>query len=144
MTIILNRWHTWVDQPKHDKHWHRNDIADEMAELTEATGWLHRWSELSDVVYTVTRARWSGYNLDFPLKRRCYIIGLFYMYPKYSLRVLFYRCAGKKAGAKQKVNSVRNPKKRQKLIKIANQNQLDPELFVVICDKQRHHWPLLP
>lgn len=55
-------WHSMLDMPKHDDAWHRQDVADEMKELAEAKGFFWRWSERSDVVYTVTRARWSGHR----------------------------------------------------------------------------------
>ena len=58
--MIVERWHGWVQQPKKTREWHEGDIADELQELKEAYSWLNKWSEMSDVVYTVTRARWSG------------------------------------------------------------------------------------
>lgn len=142
--MIVKRWHTWVNQPKEDIDWHRADIVDELAELQEATKLIHRWSELSDVVYTLTRGRWSGHELAFPISRPQRIVGYIYMFPKYTSRTLFFRRAGKKAGADQPLQSVRNPKKVAKLEEIARQNNLDPKLFVEICQKQLRHWPLLP
>lgn len=73
--------------PKYDFTWHSQDVAEEFGEYKEATGLLHRWSELSDVVYTYTRAQWSGYKeIEFPLSRTGFYIGLLYMFPKYTLR----------------------------------------------------------
>lgn len=142
--MIVHRWHTWVNQPKEDIDWHKTDIADELKELQEATSVVNRWSELSDVVYTVTRGRWSGHDLEFPINRRQQMIGYAYMFPKYSSRALFFRRAGKKAGASQRLESVRNPKKVAKLENIARQNGINPESFIKICQKQRKYWPLLP
>lgn len=60
MNIIIHRWHTHLDMPKHDLAWHEQDVADELQELQEARGLIDRWSEYSDICYTYTRARWSG------------------------------------------------------------------------------------
>ncbi len=142
--MIVERWHTWVNQPKFDKAWHEQDVADELQELREARGLIARWSELSDVVYTVTRARWSGHVLTYPIPRWQVPAGYLYMYPKYSSRALFFRRAGKKAGAPQVVQSVRNPRKVQKLEKIAELNGVDPAVFVDVCTQMLRRWPLLP
>ncbi|MEO6761409.1 MAG: hypothetical protein ABI220_03460 [Candidatus Saccharimonadales bacterium] len=141
--MIVQKWHRWVNQPAESKAWHDDDIADELQELKEARGPVARWSEMSDVVYTVTRGRYDGHNLDYPIPRRQVFLGYIYMYPKYSLRVLFFRSAGRKAGATEPLQAVRNPKKTHKLNKIAEINGLGPELFVAICEKQLKHWPLL-
>lgn len=142
--MIVKRWHAWVNQPNFDESWHKQDIADELQELTTATGFVNHWSEMSDVVYTVTRARFSGHKLAYPIPRSQVVLGYVYMYPKYSLRVLFFRSAGRKAGAKEPLQSVRNPRKVYKLQEIAEQNNIDPALFIDICKKQLRHWPLLP
>jgi hypothetical protein len=126
-----------------DRDWHIGDIADEMAELQEATGILHRWSEYSDVVYTVTRARWGGHDMPSPLPRRYFIYGSLYMFPKYTSRWIFFYRAGKKAGADHKVTEVRNPKKLHKLEHIAKKHGLQPEEFIRICHHQLKYW-LLP
>lgn len=142
--MIVRRWHTWVNQPKKSEDWHRSDIADELAELQEASRLIHKWSELGDVVYTVTRARWSGHALEFPISKYGRVLGYIYMFPKFSSRTLFFRRAGRKAGAKKRIESVRNPKKSHKLHKIAEQNNIDPVIFVKVCERQRKYWPLLP
>ncbi|MEO8862777.1 MAG: hypothetical protein ABI354_00440 [Candidatus Saccharimonadales bacterium] len=142
--MIVSGWHAWVKQPKKDKAWHESDVADEFLEYQEAPNLIYKWSELSDVVYTVTRARWSGHKLPYPISWRGQFMGYIYMFPKYSLRVLFFRRAGRKSGAKARLESVRNPKKEHKLRQIAEQNNIDPDLFVEICKQQLKHWPLLP
>jgi hypothetical protein len=141
--MFVERWHNWVDQPKRSRQWHQDDVADELAELNGANGLIHRWSELSDVVYTVTRARWSGHDPAYPIKRHQIAAGYLYMYPKYSLRVLFFRRAGQKAGV-SKLNSVRNPAKEHKLVTIAKENGIKPDKFVAICQQQLKRWRLLP
>lgn len=142
--MIVQIWHNWVNQPKKPRDWHEQDIADELAELAACYSFVNRWSETSDVVYTVTRARWSGHDLTFPISRRQVIFGYIYMYPKYNLRVLFFRRAGRKAGASDVLQSVRNPKKVEKLAKIAEKNKLASDQFIEICQRQLRYWPLLP
>lgn len=143
--MILQKWHDWLDQPKFDEQWHLDDMADELAEYQEETKLLKKWSEASDVVYTYTRSRWSGHGgVRFPLGRVAYMFGTIYMYPKYSLRQLFFQRAGKKAGMTERLVSVRNPKKTHKLHVIAADNNLDKEAFQAICEKQLKYWLLLP
>lgn len=142
--MIVQKWHNWVNQPKKDVAWHQADIADELAELHEATGFIHTWSELSDVVYTVSRARWSGHTFAYPISRIQVFAGYLYMYPKYTSRALFFRQAGRTAGSKVTVQSVRNPKKVHKLNAIAAQYTIDETLFRNTCERQLRYWPLLP
>lgn len=66
------------------------------------------------------------------------------MFPKYSGRWLFFRRAGKKAGAKKALREVRNPKKTHKLHTIAEKNDIDEKLFQKTCEKQLKYWILLP
>lgn len=141
--VVYGRWHDLLDMPKQDKSWHINDVADEYQELAEAVGWLDRWSEYSDVVYTVTRGRWSGHDIESPLTRGRFIYGSIYMFPKYTLRNMFFRRAGKKAGAARPLREVRNPKKLHKLHHLAEKYEVEPDQFIAICEKQLHRWPLL-
>lgn len=62
MKKIINKWHSILDMPKKDYHWHQTDVQEELKELEEAEGLVNKWSELSDVAYTSTRAR-SGIEL---------------------------------------------------------------------------------
>lgn len=142
--MIVQKWHGWVNQPKFSRQWHEQDVADELKELQESYSLINHLSELSDVVYTVTRARYSGHALDFPLRRWQVALGFVYMYPKYTSRTLFFRRAGRKAGASRVVQSVRNPKKTHKLEAIAAENNLDPDKFKQACEALAKYWPLLP
>jgi len=141
---MIQKWHSWLDMPKYDKTWHLNDLDDEMAEYKEEQKLLKKWSELSDVVYTCTRGKWSGHNIEFPFSKTKYFIGSVYMFPKYSGRYLFFRRAGEKAGAKNKLHEVRNPKKIHKLHFIAEKHNIDKKRFQLICEKQLKYWILLP
>ncbi len=141
---MIHRWHSLLGMQKYDKTWHEQDLADELAEYYEEKQLLKKWSELSDVVYTCTRGRWSGHDLDFPFSYTKFYLGIVYMIPKYSLRWLFFKKAGKKAGAKMPVHEVRNPKKTHKLHQIAERNNIDKKNFQLICEKQLRYWILLP
>lgn len=141
--ITFKYWHNFLDMPKYTKKWHEDDIAAEYAELDEAENFVDRWSEYSDVVYTLTRARWSGHSIDSPLTHKQFVYGSLYMFPKYTLRFLFYRRAGKKLNAKRSLHEVRNPKKVHKLHHIAKKYDIDPEAFAEVCEKQLGYWPLL-
>ena len=142
MTRML--WHDALGMVKFDAEWHRQDMADEYAELQEARGIVYTWSELSDVAYTYGRSKWSGHDITLPISKSRYYIGLIYMYPKYTLRYAFFRRAGKKAGATTKLCEVRNPRKTHKLHFIADSYSIDKETFQKICEAQLRYWPLLP
>jgi len=130
-----------LDMKKYDLAWHKNDIQDELKELSEESNWLKRWSEYSDIAYTYTRARWTGYELKRPILLSRFSIGLIYMFPKYTLRWLFFRHAGRRFG--KEVHEVRNPQKINKLKFIAERNGIDPDKFTQQCQKQLRYWPLL-
>lgn len=137
-------WHSLLDMRKHDADWHRQDIADELRELKEARDFWSRWSETSDVVYTVTRARWSGHkSFAWPLEGWKFWWGAAYMFPKYTSRWLFFYMLGKKLGAKQKVTAVRNPKKVHKLRDVAAQFGIDSKSFEETATRWLTWWPLL-
>lgn len=143
MTLI-HKWHSYLDMPKHDIDWHLQDIKDELEELKEAEGLIHKWSEVSDVVYTYTRAKWSGHKeLEFPLRRTHFYIGLIYMFPKYTLRWKFFRKIGKSFDKNLKITEVRNPKKIHKLEDIANKYNLDKDIFKSRSEKLLKRWVLL-
>jgi len=141
---MINKWHSWLDMKKFDKSWHEEDLADELAEYHEETKLLKKWSELSDVVYTCTRGRWDGHDIAFPFKKWQFYVGAVYMFPKYSLRWLFFRSAGRKAGANHDLHEVRNPRKTHKLHKIAERHDIDKKTFQHICEQQLKRWLLLP
>ena len=141
---MINKWHDWLDMTKFDKEWHLNDLADELAEYHAEKHILKKWSELSDVVYTCTRGKWTGYDIIFPFKKSQFLLGALYMFPKYTSRWLFYRSAGRRAGADHDLHEVRNPKKTEKLHQIANRHNLNDKQFQQICERQLMYWILLP
>lgn len=144
MKKLINKWHSILDMPKNDLAWHEADVLDELEELKEAEGLIHKWSELSDVVYTYTRAHWSGHTeIKSPLSKINFYVGLLYMFPKYSLRWKFYRVLGKKFDKNIKITEVRNPKKIEKLKIIALKYNLDPDKFTEEAKKLMKKWMFL-
>ncbi len=141
---MINKWHAWLGMRSHTKTWYEKDMVDEINEYSEELKLFKKWSELSDVVYVYTRSKWNGHELKFPFKKWQYYIGIVYMLPKYTDRWLFYRIAGRKAGAIEGLHEVRNPKKTHKLHHIAKKNSLNEKKFQSICEKQLKYWPLLP
>ena len=143
---MLHKWHTWLGMPGFDRAWHEQDMADELAEYHEESKLFKKWSELSDVVYTCTRSRWSGHALKFPLAAWQFPLGVLYMFPKYTGRFLFFRHAGRLAGATPDIRCVRNPRKLHKLSAIlVEQNiKVDEPRLLEICQQQLRRWPLLP
>jgi hypothetical protein len=122
--------------PKYDEDWHRNDISDELSEYYEASGFVNKWSELSDIAYTYTRAKWSGHSsIDFPISKTLLPIGILYMFPKYTLRWRFFRKLGKQFDINLNISEVRNPKKISKLHVIAQRYNLDPVMFQEKAEK---------
>lgn len=141
---IINKWHSYLNMPKYDIDWHLQDIKDELIELEEARGLISRWSEISDVVYTYTRAKWSGHKeINFPLKNTHFYIGLIYMFPKYTLRWKFFRKIGKSFDKNLKITEVRNPRKIHKLEDIADKYNLDKDIFKSRSEKLLKKWILL-
>lgn len=127
---LINKWHEMLNMPKYNEAWHKQDMADELTEYEEARGFIDTWSELSDVAYTYTRSKWSGHEtINFPLSKTKLLIGLLYMFPKYTLRFKFFRDLGHQFNKNLHISEVRNPKKIEKLKVIAEKYHLDPEQF---------------
>ena len=141
---MIYKWHRWLDMPKKDRQWHEVDINDELIEYRTAKGLLMKWSEMGDVVYTYTRGIWGGYDLKFPLSKIHFVVGCIYMFPKMTIRYMFFRKAGIKAGTLRPLHEVRNPKKIHKLHHIADKYDLDRGKFQKICEEQLKYWILLP
>lgn len=143
--MLIHFWHSFLDMARKERAWHVERMMEEVEELKHARGFVMTWSEISDVVYDYTRARWGGYrDIQFPLPRWKFFVGVLYMIPKYTLRWLFFYTAGRRAGAKVPVHAVQNPRKEEKLRKIAVRNKLEPERFVRECRRLMRWWPLLP
>lgn len=130
-----------LDMSKHDAAWHARDMADELAEYRESCRLIDTWSELSDVVYTYTRARWSGHTtITFPFSLTMYCVGALYMFPKYTLRWTFFRTLGHRFDPSLHLTEVRNPRKLEKLKNITEKHDLDPERFTEEATMLMRYW----
>ena len=144
MHKIIHKWHSILDMQKKDYYWHQADVLEELKEYKETKGLINKWSELSDVVYTYTRAHWAGHTLiEYTLNKTHFYIGLLYMFPKYSLRWKFYRVLGKKLDKNSRLTEVRNPNKIEKLEHIAKKYNLDPLKFKDEARKLMKRWIFL-
>jgi hypothetical protein len=141
---MIEKWHTVLGMERHDLTWYESDLEDELTEYHNERKLIARWSELSDIVYVCTRAKWSGNYIPFPFTKSLLYLGMIYMIPKYTGRWLFFRTAGRKLKAQTVVREVRNPKKTRKLHLIAEKNGIDAQAFQEVCEKQLKYWPLLP
>jgi hypothetical protein len=141
--MILKAWHAYLGMDTFDKAWHEGDIADEFQEFLDATGIVHRWSELSDVVYTYTRGKYDGgFDLTFPLGKWAYALGLLYMFPKIMCRWWLFRAVGKEFHTD--IRCVRNPKKVHKLRAIAALYSIDQDRFVAAVQQKMKRRVLFP
>ena len=138
--MIIKWWHSLLKMPRFDLQWHLQDLADEVKEYEEASGFLNLWSELSDVVYTCTRGQWSGHRIKFPYSISKFILGSIYMFPKYTIRWLFFRRAAKRIDPKSDMRAVRNPRKVHKCHQMAEEFGLDPVKFEKECSKMLKYW----
>ncbi len=144
MKKLINLWHSHLNMPKYDLDWHKKDMADEIEEFEEEKGMINKWSELSDVAYTYTRARWSGHTeIEFPFKKIFMYVGFIYMIPKYTLRWKFFRVLGRRFDKNLKITEVRNPKKLEKLENIAKRYDLDSIKFQNEAKKLMGKWLFL-
>lgn len=120
-------------------------LSEELEELSLANGFWERMSEKADIVYLAHRAHWHGYaDVVCPLGKSDQITTVPYMLLKHSSRWLFYRRAGHKLDNNVHICSVRNPKKTEKLERVARQWGLDENEFIAVCQKQLRYWVLLP
>ena len=142
--MFISIWHKWLGMSHHDHDWHVGDMADEYEEYIQAKGFFNTWSEMSDVVYTYTRGRCYDdcKNLKNPFGFFKTLLGLVYMYPKYTLRWSFYRFVGKKFG--KNICEVRNYKKEWKLDHIAEKNNIPKDEFKEAVNKYKKYWLFLP
>jgi len=65
------------------------------------------------------------------------------MIPKYTLRWSFFRKLGRQFDANLRISEVRNPKKIEKLEKIAEKYNLDKDQFVAKAEQLMKYWPFL-
>lgn len=141
--VTYKYWHRILGMNFKDLEWHQRNISEEFNELQEAQKFIERWSEYADVAFTITRARRDGYDVFRPISQLAFLYGSVYMFPKYTLRWLFFRRAGKRVNPNSRLCEVRNPKKIHKIEHIARKYDINPKKFSDQCQQQLKHWPLL-
>jgi hypothetical protein len=116
-----------------------------MAESRSATG-LHKLSEISDVLYALSRSKYDGYAIRQRLKLSTkHIVPYTYMFFKYSLRWGFYRVAGIVSRSPNGIREVVNPCRDSKLQVVGERWKVgDVEQFIKTAKTIRRFWPLLP
>jgi hypothetical protein len=99
---------------------------------------------LSDVAFAWARARWTGHReIRRPLNLAEYLAALLYMLPKYTLRWLFFRAAGRRLDPTVRITEVCNPAKPDKVRAIAEKYGLNPLRFEAVCRALARHWVFL-
>ncbi|KGO75991.1 hypothetical protein PITC_011480 [Penicillium italicum] len=128
--------------------WHRARLREELCERRLAeTGW-QKLSETSDVLFSITRARYDG----FPTRNPSCLTGLYsspiyvYMLAKYTSRWSFFKAAALFCHARHwnRVQEVVNPSKDHKLTEVALRHNIDQKDFHRVSCRLRYIWPLFP
>ncbi|KAJ2987959.1 hypothetical protein HDV02_005875, partial [Globomyces sp. JEL0801] len=116
----MEKWHQFLGLPRHSKQWYRIMLRGEIKELHQAKTRLERLSERSDVYYALQRAQFDGYPIrKLDSFRPKHLVAISYMVAKYTNRWLYYRLIGWMCGSKVPFTEVVNPKKEEKLVKVA-------------------------
>ena len=145
---VLIRWHRMLGlKQQSPPSWYRERIREELYERRTAKTWLERLSETSDVLFSISRARYDG----FPVRTRPSFsyrsaIPYTYMMVKYTSRWKFYQTAALlcKSPCHRSVCEVVNPQKDKKLAEVARRHQIDPAQFRSVGGRLRKIWPLIP
>ena len=127
--------------------WYRERIREELYERRTAKSWLERLSETSDVLFSISRARYDGFPIRTRPSLSCHsAIPYAYMVIKYTSRWKFYQTAAFLCNAPchRSVCEVVNPKKDTKLAEVARRHQIDSAQFRSVGGRLRTIWPLLP
>lgn len=144
---ILTRWHRMLNLRRYPPSFHRERLAEELAEVAKATGLINRLSETSDVLFTISRARFEGHPVGAlpPLAAQT-APAYAYMLAKFTSRWAFYLTAAYIAdrGRCGAVREVVNPWKDEKLAAVAKRHGLEPVGFSRVAMALRRVWPLLP
>ncbi|KAG0636936.1 hypothetical protein HOY80DRAFT_975228 [Tuber brumale] len=145
---LLRRWHRMLGLARQSPpSWYRDRLREELRERrTAKTPWL-KLSETSDVLFSISRARYDGFPVRAlpPFVASRHALLYMYMLAKYTLRWKFYRRAAILCNAPyDKVREVINPNKDHKLDQVASRYQIDPVEFRRVGRQLRRVWPLLP
>jgi hypothetical protein len=146
---VLRRWHGVLRLARQPvASWHRDRVREELKERRMATTRWQSLSETSDVLFSLSRARYDGFpikSLPCMLAPR-YVFAYAYMLAKYTSRWSFYRVAAYLSDAPNRdfVREVVNPSKNPKLDEVASRHKIDPVRFKRVCRRLLRVWPLLP
>ncbi|KAL3476031.1 hypothetical protein BJX99DRAFT_228735 [Aspergillus californicus] len=146
---MLRQWHGVLRLTRQPvASWHRDRVREELKERRMAETCGHRLSETSDVLFSLSRARYDGFPVrSVPCKVTLYyLLAHTYMVAKYTSRWSFYKVAAYLSGAPHYglVREVVNPKKSAKLDQVATRHQIDPMRFKAVSRQLLRVWPLFP
>lgn len=145
---VFARWHKMLGLAHHERSWYRDRLREELEEQRRAITCIHRLSETSDVLFSISRARHDGFPIcslpPFAVSKHGLVYA--YMLAKYSSRWSFYRTAAFLCDAPRcrSVGEVVNPNKDEKLVGVACRHRIDPTRFARVGRALRRVWPLLP
>lgn len=146
---LLKRWHRFLGLPQHSPpSWYRDRLREELQERrTAKTAW-ERLSETSDVLFSISRARYDGFPVrslpNFVASRHVLVYA--YMLAKYTMRWNFYRITAILCSAPHydRVREVVNPSKDSKIKEVASRHHIDTVKFQKVGRQLRRVWPLFP
>lgn len=147
---LLRTFHTALSLPAHPASWHTARLASELLEPAQANTPLSRLSETCDVLFTISRAHYSGHTIPNYHPEKYYDIRHVhvwcYMALKFSSRFWFYRVVARGAGKRDWwcVREVVNPGKREKVREVAGRHGVEGERMRRATGWVRCFWPLLP
>ncbi|OJD21181.1 hypothetical protein ACJ73_07483 [Blastomyces percursus] len=136
--------------PQSTPSWYQDRLREELQERRLAKVPWQKLSEMSDVLFAITRARYDvilaiAPKLPFIFAPR-YVFVYTYMLAKYTSRWMFYRTAAIICNAPRwdLVCEVVNPSKDHKLEEVASRHRMDPAKFRRVCRQLWRLWPRLP
>ena len=146
---FLQTWHRTLHLSKQTPPlWYRDRLREELRERRSARTTWERLSETSDVLFSISRAKYDGFPIcKLPWQFSVPSVLVYtYMLAKFSSRWMFYKTLALLCGAHhyRTVCEVINPHKDGKLVEVAVRHQIDPVQFTTIGRKLRRFWPLLP
>lgn len=144
---FLRWWHGRLNLSRQSTpSWHRDRLREELRERRLANTALRKLSETSDVIFSISRARYDGFPIrKLPSSPRL-VLAYVYMIVKYTSRWKFYKTAMMLCNVPHydQVCEVVNPRKDSKLNEVASRHRIDPMKFKKVGRRLRQIWPLLP
>ena len=135
---LLRRWHRMLGLARQSPpSWYRDRLREELKERRDAKTFLEKLSETSDVLFSISRARYDGFPVQSlpPLRTTRHTLAYTFLLLKYTF------CKAPHWGS---VREVVNPGKDGNLREVARRHNIDPEEFVNAGQQLRNVWPLIP